>query len=117
MTERSNPPAKDHRRTIVLVLAIVLLTTYVFSSWSNLGGASGEFTRAASGRIGLLLIALWLAWPSLRRPASWLPPGMAVAGVITLAVLAAQPKLIIAAVPAFLTLLTVAGFVRAFKQK
>ncbi len=111
--EKSDQPT-DHRRTLVAIMAVVLLSGSVAFWWFGEGG-SGTFATAAMGRIGLVLVALWLAWPSLRRPARWLPPGMAVAGVITLAVLAAQPKLMVVVIPAFFGLLTLATIVRVFK--
>lgn len=70
---------------------------------------------AATGRIGLVLGALWMAWPSLLRPASWLPPGFAVLGVFVLAVLAAHPRLIVVLLPAFGGLLVFATVVRAMR--
>jgi hypothetical protein len=117
---KMNAPKKreeetDIRRTLILVSAITLLIGSVAAWWYGEGG-SGSFAAAAMGRIGLVLAALWLAWPSLRRPASWLPPGMAVAGVLMLAVLAAQPRLVVVAIPAFIGLLTLAAVVRSVKR-
>ena len=106
----------DYRRTLVLVLAIGLLLIYVFVSWRYEQSGSAKFAAAATGRIGLVMAALWLAWPSLQRPAKWLPPGIAVLGVVMLAVLAAQPRLIIVAIPAFGGLLALATFVRSIKR-
>ena len=113
MADREEPT--DIRRHLVLALAVALLLGSLIT-WSLGAGGAGNFATAAMGRIGLLMGALWIAWPSLRRPARWLPPGMAVAGVITLAVLAAQPRLVLVAIPAFATLLTLAAVVRTFKR-
>lgn len=115
----SNPPERpqDHRRVLVLVIAIVLLLTYGVVSWRFGNQGSAKFVAAATGRIGLVMGALWLAWPSLRRPASWLPPGFAVIGVVALAVLAAQPRLIIVAIPALGALLALATVVRTIKRQ
>ena len=52
------------------------------------------------GRVGLFLGALWLAWPSLRRPAQWVPPGIAMLCLVGLVILAAQPKLRVFILPA-----------------
>lgn len=112
--ERKRTTPTDWRRLLVLVCAIGMLAGCLAMARYGEGGSS-NFASGAMGRIGLVLAALWLAWPSLRRPASWLPPGIAAAGVLALAVLAAQPRLIVAAVPALGALLAVAAIVRTFK--
>ncbi|MGI9474952.1 MAG: hypothetical protein ACR2NZ_25700 [Rubripirellula sp.] len=114
-TEPERP--RDYRRTMVLVISIVLLVTFAVVSWRFGNQGSAKFVAAATGRIGLVMAALWLAWPSLRRPASWLPPGFAVIGVVALAVLAAQPRLIVVAIPALGTLLALATVVRSIKRQ
>ena len=106
----------DYRRNLLLVLAIGLLLITGFVTWRYEQSGSARLVAAASGRIGLVMGALWLAWPSLRRPAKWLPPGVAVLGVVILAVLAAQPRLIIVAVPVFGGLLALATFIRSIKR-
>ncbi len=106
----------DGRRITVGAIAVFLLiTSALMTFWQGPGG-SASFAASASGRIGLVLAALWLAWPSLRRPASWLPPGVAVLCVIALAAIAAQPRLIIVAVPAIAALIALATFVRTFRK-
>lgn len=100
----------------MLFLAIALLLVCGFVTWQYQQSGSAKFVAAATGRIGLVMAALWLAWPSLRRPASWLPPGIAVLGVVMLAVLAAQPRLIVVAIPAFGGLLALATFIRSIKR-
>jgi hypothetical protein len=106
----------DNRRLLVLILAVGLLVTSGLVTWQYGNAGSAKFIAAATGRIGLVMAALWLAWPSLRRPARWLPPGLAVIGVLILAVLAAQPRLIIVAVPALGVLLTLAMIIRSTKR-
>ncbi len=105
----------DPRRTIMLLLAITLLAGSLAAKWYGTGG-SANFAAGAMGRIGLVLGALWLAWPSLQRPARWLPPGIAVAIVIALGVLAAQPHLRVVVIPAFAGLLGLAAIVRMLKR-
>ncbi|KAA5545612.1 hypothetical protein FYK55_07800 [Roseiconus nitratireducens] len=77
---------------------------------------SSNFLSAASGRIGIVLAALWLAWPSLKRPAKWLPASAPVIGIIALIVVAAQPKLILPAIPIVAGLVTLSALVRAFRR-
>jgi hypothetical protein len=115
MTANDSEP-RDYRRLCVLVLAILLLLASGVVSWRYGQAGSAKFVAAASGRIGLVLAALWLAWPSLRRPARWLPPGFAVMGVVVLAMLAAQPRLIVVAVPAMAALLALATVIRSLKR-
>lgn len=97
-------------------MAIIMLSASLLAWWFG-SGSSGEFMAAACGRIGLVLGALWLAWPSLKRPAKWLPASAPVIGVIALVVLAAQPKLIIPAIPIVGGLITVSALARAFRRK
>jgi len=105
---------KDPRRTLVLMLAIALALGSGLAWWWDEQGTS-TFAAAAMGRIGLVMAALWIAWPSLRRPAQWLPPGIAVLGVVVLGVLAANPRLAIVVVPALSGLLAFSAVVRAFR--
>jgi hypothetical protein len=107
----------DPRRQLVMIVTIVLLLVSGALSMQFGQTGSARFVATATGRVGLLMAALWLAWPSLRRPASWLPPGFAFLGVIVLAVLAAQPRLIVVAIPAFGTLLALATVLRSFKRR
>ena len=104
----------DARRTLVLILAVVLLIGSAAAWWLGREGAA-TFAAAAMGRIGLVMGALWLAWPSLRRPARWLPPGVAVLGVVALGVLAASPRLVIVVIPAFSVLIALGAVVRGFR--
>lgn len=115
----SSAPHRDRidiRRLLVLIMSLGLLTTSGLLTWRFGQAGSTEFAAAAAGRIGLVLGAMWLAWPSLRRPAQWLPPGIAVAGVLALVVLAAQPRLIVVAIPALVGLLALATVIRSLKR-
>ncbi len=76
-----------------------------------------DFVIAAMTRIGLVLGAIWLAWDSMRRPASWFPPGLAMAGVVGIVVVAAQPKLILAVVPLLGGLAVLSSVLRAFRGR
>ena len=115
-TDKPETPTHDYRRSLVLVLSIALLSISGWVLWNYENTGTVKFVASASGRIGLVLAALWLAWPTLKRPASWLPPGFAVLGVLLLAILAAQPRTVVVMVPAFAALLALASFVRAMRQ-
>jgi hypothetical protein len=112
----SNRKPIEHRRLLVLVMSVTLLVGYGIGLTVNDQSGFKPLSEMM-GRIGLLLGALWLAWDSLRRPAQWLPPGMALASILVLAVLAAQPKLIVAALPALGVLIAVSVVVRALRPK
>jgi hypothetical protein len=115
-TDKSNSTTRDYRRTLVLVLSVALLAISGWMVWNYESTGTVKFVASASGRIGLVLAALWLAWPTLKKPASWLPPGFAVLGVLMLAILAAQPRAVVVMLPAFGALLALASFVRAMRQ-
>lgn len=115
MSGSSNAPT-DFRRPMILVCAIVLLTTYAVIVWYEGQRGGYKMLANATGRVGLVMAALWIAWPNLRRPINWLPPGIAVAGVIAIGVIAARPALAIVAIPAVGTLLALATVVRGLKR-
>lgn len=72
-------------------------------------------TSVGMTRLALVLAALWIAWPTVRRPAMWLPPGVAAVAVIALGACVVQPRLAIAIFPALGTLIALAGFLRFFR--
>lgn len=109
------------RRWVVGTLAAVLLAGSAAFSFSDvlpawLGSASAaRFMISAMGRIGLVLAAFCLAWESLQKPARWLPPGIAAAGVVAICVVAAQPRLLLVVVPAIGVLAMLAAILRVFR--
>jgi drug/metabolite transporter superfamily protein YnfA len=115
-TSPTDSQPADLRRLMVLAVAVVLLTFWAVVVVFSESGSSSRLLAGATGRVGLVMAALWMAWPSLRKPARWLPPGIAVTGVLVLVVLAAQPRLMVVAIPALGTLLAVATIVRVVKR-
>lgn len=113
----SNSTPRDYRQYLVLMVAVVCLAIWVWLKFF-LHGQSGtaKFVGEGAGRIALVMTALWLAWPSLQRPARWLPPGFAMMLVVTLGILAARPRLIVIAIPALGILLVLATVIRAIKR-
>lgn len=83
---------------------------------SGSASASG-FMIASLTRIGLVFGAIWFAWESLRRPARWLPPGLAVLGVVAIIAVAAQPKLLLAVLPLFGLVAVLTSVLRFFRSK
>ena len=112
-----------YRRTLTGFLSVFLLITagtFAMTTWMTdwVGSQSTrDFLIAGMTRIGLVFGAIWLAWDSLKRPARWLPPGLAVAGVIGIVVVAAQPKLILAIVPLLGGLAILSSILRAFRRR
>ena len=92
MSDQKKSQPTDYRRLLVLLCAVVLLSIFAATKISTGVAGTSEFVAAATGRVGLVMAALWLAWPSLKKPARWLPPGVAVLIVGLLVVLAAQPR-------------------------
>ena len=109
------PGPRFGKRTVVLVLAIGLLLGSVGLRVLD-DESANVFASMAMARIGLVLGAVWLAWDSLRRPARWLPPGVAVAGLLGIAAIASQPRLAVVVIPALTALIVLGTFIRAVKR-
>lgn len=90
--------------------------------WSGQGAsiigsqAAATFAIASMTRVGAVLAAIWLAWDSLRRPARWLPPGLAMIGVAAIIAIAVQPRLMLAVIPLMGVIGVVAVVVNAFRR-
>ncbi|EMI41045.1 hypothetical protein [Rhodopirellula sp. SWK7] len=101
---------------VMLLVAGIGYFTGRLEDWTG-SASTSQFTLAALTRIGLVLGAMWLAWDSLRKPARWLPPGLAVIGVVGIVMVAAQPKLIIAILPMFGVITVLTSVLRAFRRE
>ena len=115
----------DIRRTMVAVLAVAALSAYAFLDFAPPrlrgllpigGGASDHFAAAMLGRLGLMMAALWLAWPSLCRPAAWLPPGAVVLIIGGLGLLAVRPRLMLTLAPVVGVLISLGWLTRLFRR-
>ena len=106
----------DDRRPLTLIASLILMggsaLCYFYGTGNNAAAAG-----AVLGRVGAVLFALFIAWPSLRRPAAWLPAGAAIICVVALIAIAAQPKLVIYAIPATGLLIFLSGMVRVTRGK
>ena len=111
----NQPLSNETRRLMVLVISIVLIGGALMA-WQSGDESWSVFVSAIMGRMGIVMAALWLAWPSLQRPASWLPPGIAVACVLGLVVLAANPRLVVFVIPALGALTLLATIVRSTRS-
>ncbi|WP_231603196.1 hypothetical protein [Neorhodopirellula pilleata] len=101
---------------MMLSLAAVASVTPWLTDWTG-SESTRDFLISAMTRIGLVIGAIWLAWDSMRRPARWIPPGLAVAGVVGIIVIAAQPKLIFAIVPLLGGLAVLTSIVRVIRRR
>jgi len=115
MSQKSESPS-DPRRALVLVIAIALGLASAWMAFQVEQSGSVKAITSALGRIALVMGALWLAWPTLRRPASWFPPGVAMFGVVMLGVIATQPRTVLILAPAFVGLLVLASVLRTFRK-
>ena len=118
-TTPSKAPGKtapfESRRHLALVMSVLLLVAGLWLKFRE-GDSSLAFASASMLRIGLVIGMLWLAWPSLRRPTQWLAPGMAMIIVLTLVIIAANPRLALVAVPAAGTLISIGAVIRMFRS-
>ncbi|TWU37732.1 hypothetical protein Q31b_45210 [Novipirellula aureliae] len=106
----------DARRSMVLLVAVVMLFSSTAAWWWG-ESSFANFSSAALGRMGLVMGAIWIAWPSLRRPAAWFPAAVPVIGIVALMILAAQPRLIFAVLPAAGMLMALTVVVKVFRRK
>ncbi len=103
------------KRTALLVMAIGLL------GWGAIGEATADrlgqsVSNAAVIRVGMILLAVWIAFPLLSRPATWLPPGSMAVALILIGATVTQPKLLIVLIPLFSALLGVGAAIRYFRR-
>lgn len=106
----------DVRRTLLLLISLVAMGLGIVLSWRGELESGRIFASASAFRIGVVLFALWLALPSLKKPAQWLPPGMAVLCLVGIMAVAAHPRLILVIAPAIGMLLTLGWVVRMFRR-
>lgn len=116
-------PHRNGRRHFAGLVAVAFLLaagaaklTGGLEQISGSASTSG-FMIASLTRIGLVFGAIWFAWESLRRPARWLPPGLAVLGVVAIIAIAAQPKLLLAVLPLFGLVAVLTSVLRFFRSQ
>jgi len=117
--KRPSPQASDPMRVTILVFIVLLAGGALAIRWGmhhwQLSNSLWTVTWIGMIRFAVVLGTLWIAWPTVRRPAMWFPPGIVAVALIALGACVIQPRLAIAIVPAMGTLLAFAGFVRFFR--
>ena len=119
-TGRSEPRQagiSNFRKWLLLVVGVIFLLVGLYFHFLGDRETGSQFASNSVLRIGIVLIALWLALPTLRKPLAWLPPGIVAACLVGIGVIAAQPRLIVVLAPAAGILLAVAGFARFFRRR
>jgi endonuclease/exonuclease/phosphatase (EEP) superfamily protein YafD len=108
-------------RVTILVFTVLFAVGAAALRWGvghwHLSNPLWMVTSIGMTRIALVLGTLWIAWPTVRRPAMWFPPGILAVALIALGACVVQPRLAIAIIPALGTLLALAGFVRFFREQ
>lgn len=117
--KRTAPPPSDPMRGMILVLTIIFALAAGGIRWGvyQWGPSNSLWMVSSVGmtRLALVLAAMWIAWPTIRRPAMWLPPGVAAIALVALGACVVQPRLAIAMIPLLGGLIALAGFVRFFR--
>lgn len=118
----SEPQPRDPMRGFVLFLTLLfaLMAAVIKTFWGDDHQAPGSIAKVAPiglARLAMVMAALWIAWPAVRKPALWLPPGALVLGLVALGVCVVQPRLAIALVPAASALIAFSAILRYFRGK
>jgi len=84
------------RRHAIGVIAIALLGVGIFFLIWPPRDSALQWLHGSSVRIGVVLLAVWLAWPEISRVPRWMY-GLVTAGILIVMI---QPKLVAFVVPA-----------------
>lgn len=96
------------------MIALVLLAVGAWMRFHK-GDSAHTFGSMSFLRIGIVFGVLWLAWPSLRRPAQLLAPGLMLLVLLGILVVAAQPRLILAVGPVVGVLVAAGAILRTLR--
>lgn len=105
---------------LFLTLLFALMAIVIRAVWGEAGENAGSIVKVAPiglARLALVMGTLWIAWPVIRKPALWLPPGALLVGLLALGVCVVQPRLAIALVPAASAVIGLAAILRLFRGK
>lgn len=113
--QTSSPPDPMRIWIFTLTALFAAVAAGLYWAFHDSPGSIGYVTAVGSARFALVLTALWIAWPTVRKPAMWLPPGIAAVAVVALGACVVQPRLAIAIIPLISALIAFAGFLRMFR--
>ena len=82
------------------IIGIIFLTVWAYSSLQAEQVQSGSFVAAMAIRVGLVLVALWWAYPELSRVPRWMY-GVLLAGMVIIMI---QPRMLVLVVPAVIAI-------------
>lgn len=103
---------------LALFFAFLAAAIKIFLGDANqASGSIGKVAPIGLARLAMVMAALWIAWPAVRKPALWLPPGALMLGLIALGACVVQPRLAIALVPAASAVIAFAAILRFFRGK
>ena len=94
------------RRAVIGVMALVAAVTW----WLTRGTGAGEFassgvaTAAGAGRLALMSAALFVAYPTFRRPMRLVPPAALAGAMIAVGVACFRPRLLLPLLPVLVAL-------------
>ncbi len=108
-------------RLFVLFLTLLFGSSAAVIAWMNsrsdqVADSIWMVTAVGLTRLTLVMAALWLAWPAVRRPAMWLPSGMLAVVFVVFAVCVVRPQLAIALIPAVSLLIAFSAFLRFIRE-
>ena len=112
------------RRTVVGFLTVICAAGWLYAS-GRLGGgsdhwsdnASATATAAAMGRLGLMLAALFVAWPTIQRPMRALPPAVLAGVLVTIGIGCFRPRLLLVLVPVMVVVGGWTTFARRLRRR
>ncbi len=97
---------------LVIVLAGAAIGLWLFAATGSMLGVGA----ISLGRLAMLLGLVWLAWPSLQKPAEWLPSGITAIVLVCMGACAVQPRLLLVLVPLVGTLIGIGAAVRFLRK-
>ncbi len=97
---------------LVILLAGMAIGLWLFAATGSMLGVGAM----ALGRLALLLGVVWLAWPSLQKPAQWLPSGLTAVVLVSLGACAVQPRLLLMVIPLLGTVITIGAAMRFLRK-
>ena len=86
------------RRHVLGILALILLGLGGYFYYFPRPGGTQQFIHASCIRLGMILLAIWLAYPEIRRIPRWMYRVLLLAAGVVIV----QPKAIVIILPALL---------------